>query len=801
VREVNMFRDFCKNYFALPLILLTVALIVSNCGGGSDTGIIPAVSSPADAPDLVSKDVKGYIFHSASLSSSEEGEEENFTVLELPVSGEDGFINQLNEYIQSNPSSKSGSSEMDELLNAFTEEAGGFVPLNSWNSGAGLYSVYDDSSVASSIPVGHEGEISSSVLVDAADDLVSLEIVIPGGECYEVETISSSDVVAAKESQINLKSCPEKIIIKPGKCKIFKVFSKPYANLSEAGLQFSLANPDYGCLAGPIFMRCGGNKQTGVAYGILYAKQNLDTPLDTAINVTVSSGQSLSIPVQIVKKTAAVSGRVYTGGVPLVKGYVKSIGPKSFCFLDSEGQYALPKVFQASGRKIVAVWWTQEGSKQVKHREVKYVDVFGDVVVNFGVVVEPTPTPRPPWDAFYRIKSGEVLYQYDEWQKNFGTDQAIQMTLDWLNGVLPASPPVPEGISRAIIVPFDDSLMWVYFEDGFSLGLRVKPYLRPDDSSASEGFSGACYNGNTYNESLPSSLTASDNLPDTTFKNTNILILDTMLWEEQEYHLLNMETDTVNYWTIDPITHKYVLPANNPVAFVERVSGKLTNDLAAHQPEGSYSITRRLLTKDDFHYGTPYPNPTPGGFPVVPCHLDVPLYDTVNPYEFLSLDQYGVIYFHGHCNYYMMQCGLRFEGDESLNSFMENRPRFDPDAPGKGGDWCTILEDFPGYDEFSSLDGGSPHKIEQFYITTNWIGVQYLSGSLVYIDGCRSFAISASGDDLPGSLKTHFYDTCGAQAYLGYSQNASMRWGSRIAYYFFCYLMYEIGRASCRERV
>jgi len=274
------------------LFLIILILSLSNCGGSSDNGAIPDVASPQQNQNLVNKEISGYVYHVSSLSSSEmEEEEEDFSILEVPVTGEDGFITQVNEYFQTEPSSRADSPETVELQNAFTEEASCYVPLNSWNSGATLFSVYSDSENSSSIPVGAEGEIFSSVPVDAGDDLVSLEIGSPEGEYYEAETISTSDFMTTSESGINLKSCPKQIIIKPGECEIFKVFSKPSANLYEAGLQFSLANPEYGCVAGPIFIRCKGSKQTGVAYGIVYAKKNLDTPLDTAINVTTAGGR------------------------------------------------------------------------------------------------------------------------------------------------------------------------------------------------------------------------------------------------------------------------------------------------------------------------------------------------------------------------------------------------------------------------------------------------------------------------------------------------------------------------------
>jgi len=158
-----------RNYFLLSVVLVLIALIVGNCGGGDDTGAVPNVSGNSGiTQNLVSKDVSGFVYTNSSLSSKD-GEEEEivFSILDIPLSGENGFIAQVNEYIQGDSSSKGSSPETEELLTAFTEETGQYQPLPVWNSAANIYSSYADSLSTSPVPITSEGEISASVLVDA----------------------------------------------------------------------------------------------------------------------------------------------------------------------------------------------------------------------------------------------------------------------------------------------------------------------------------------------------------------------------------------------------------------------------------------------------------------------------------------------------------------------------------------------------------------------------------------------------------------------------------------------------------
>ena len=447
---------------ALTIMLLLAAILIVSFGcGGDSSGVVPEanVSQTEQTETLVTKDVEGIIYNISSSSKSSEEEEDTFTVLPISMEGDEGFLAQVNEYVAENSSSKASDADMEELLTAFNEEAENYQPLPSWNSAAGLYGSYADSESSTGLSVGADGSFNGSVLTSADEDVVPLDIIVPDGDVFEVETISSDLLNSSESSEVNLKGCPSKIITKPNRVIIFEVFSKPSANLYDAGLEFNLADSEVGVICGPIFIRCGGRKSS-VAFGLLYVKRNVSTPFDSIIEVTTAGGQSLSIPVQVVKNTAQVTGTVYDDS-PILKGWVKSIGPKSYCKIGADGIYTLPKTYMGKGRKITAKWWTQEGTRKVKHMETKYVDLMADATVDFGVV----PTPRPLWDTFYDERVSEVVFQFEHWKVNFGNEEALQMTVDWLNNDLPAAPSIPQEIVGAVLDEHFDSHFWIHFKD------------------------------------------------------------------------------------------------------------------------------------------------------------------------------------------------------------------------------------------------------------------------------------------------------------------------------------------------
>jgi len=810
-------RKIYKNYFVLSLLLILIGFIAGNCGGGDDTGAVPDVSgNPGSTQNLVSKDVSGFVYATSPLSvSKDEGEEETlFSILDIPINGEDGFISQVNEYIQEDTSSKGTSPETEELLAAFTEEAGQYQPLPVWNSAAHIYSSYADSFSTSPVPITSEGEISGSVLVDAADDLVSLDIEVSGEECYATEAISSSDLLNSSDAsgEYVLKSCPGKIIIKPGDCKIFEVFSKPSVNLFDAGLQFSLVNPELGTICGPIFLRCNGSKKYSVAYGLFYAKKNVSTPVDTAINVSTSQGKSLILPVQIVKKTAVVSGKVYASG-PIVKGFVISQGPKSQCKINADGTYSLPKVWQGTGRKITATWWIMNGDKKVRYRETKYVDVFGDVTVDFGVMPTPTVPPlRPITDHYYTEKAMQIMMQRDTWAENLGMEQAVQRTIQWLNGELELSftvvtpdgtaeitvlRPPPEGIAGAVCDDYDPTTMWIEFTDGRSRCISSHPIIEKDiqDSQNSQEQS----DSKIYNNlrGIP-----------TTVNSNKILILAPFAWQNYSnytsvYETIYNKLDATHVYDIklkalkapgdieikDIDTH---LVSDETVVEAERIWGTdaVKAKVVVIYRAAEVSIGRAEFTSaKEFaemlcYFSTELSKKYPTTYPYIEFTEDdikINLWDhmeikktgersysitpggvTIGVEDFKDLANYGVIYIATHGEPTGIACGIHYNN----------------------------LSDYPNLYDLTEADtwyfttvpyvyNDTEYYIEVYALTKEFFN-KYphdFKNSIVYISACNSWSFIESS---PFSS---------AKAYLGYSKFVADDWARDISYYFFLYMI------------
>ena len=139
--------------------------------------------------------------------------------------------------------------------------------------------------------------------------------------------------------------------------------------------------------------------------------------------------------------------------------------------------YTLPKIFRGHGRSVIAIWWTTENGQKIRHREEKIIDFFNSDVTgfNFGVPPTPTPTitptevPTPRTHMFYSQQTLNALPQFFIWEKEVGTVEAAQKTVNWLNGV-EGGPPIPEGIVGADM-EYDfvySPSIYVYFDDGKS---------------------------------------------------------------------------------------------------------------------------------------------------------------------------------------------------------------------------------------------------------------------------------------------------------------------------------------------
>ncbi|MEQ8186826.1 MAG: hypothetical protein ABRQ39_02545, partial [Candidatus Eremiobacterota bacterium] len=353
-------------------------------------------------------------------------------------------------------------SEIQEIYNQLSSEMSQWKPLVQYNSSAKFFTLYSDSP----INVNSDGYFEADVPVQSNDNTAAFEVVLNDGEHFSVNRTSFADLLTSTgENSEKLKSCSRSVYALPGGISIFKVFAS--INLKESGLSFSLNDSFIGTVTPPFYLKIRGQEIFNIGYGVFRAKQEAAAGMGKTGTITAStssngvSGQNIPMPVEIVHETVSISGKVFTDGSPLIDGHVKSIGPKSFCHLDAEGNYVLPEVFEGTNREVIATWWTDESGKRTKHVEIKYIDSLNEKLTNFNFGVPPEPTPTPtltptpiptypiPPDPYYDNITTKILEQKIIWQEELGRDQGRQKTVEWLNQQLPDFP-LPLDVAGAI---------------------------------------------------------------------------------------------------------------------------------------------------------------------------------------------------------------------------------------------------------------------------------------------------------------------------------------------------------------
>jgi len=94
---------------------------------------------------------------------------------------------------------------------------------------------------------------------------------------------------------------------------------------------------------------------------------------------------------------------------------------------------------------------------------------------NIIAQVQGRPTMRPAKDPFYDHQVVALLSEFEKWKKELGTEDAIQRTIDWINGELPSGPPIPEGITKAYTEPYcGTSLIVIEFRDGMVISIETE---------------------------------------------------------------------------------------------------------------------------------------------------------------------------------------------------------------------------------------------------------------------------------------------------------------------------------------
>ncbi|MEQ8172268.1 MAG: hypothetical protein ABRQ38_25515, partial [Candidatus Eremiobacterota bacterium] len=496
-------------YSYLILILLVIGSIFVSCGG-DNSGISPGInnSNPSNptstpSPEMILKHVTGYVYATSSSV-------EKFIILDVPATGNDSFILQMADYLQQNYPSEWNKSEIQEIYNQLSSEMSQWKPLVQYNSSAKFFTLYSDSP----INVNSDGYFEADVPVQSNDNTAAFEVVLNDGEHFSVNRTSFADLITSTGGGSGeLKSCSRSVYALPGGISIFKVFAS--INLKESGLSFSLNDSFIGTVTPPFYLKIRGQEIINICYGVFRAKQEAAAGMGKTGTITAStssngvSGQNIPMPVEIIHETVSISGKVFTDGSPLIDGHVKSIGPKSFCHLDAEGNYVLPEVFEGTNREVIATWWTDESGKRTKHVEIKYIDFLNGNLTdfNFGVPPAPTPTPtltpsptpigRSPIDSYYCETAMRIMIQKDRWVEDLGIEQAVQKTVNWLNGQL-LDFPIPQGIAQAKVDDQDPTILWIKFTDGRIRFIASHPFI-VDDSSNSQNITQKQVNKEIYN--------------------------------------------------------------------------------------------------------------------------------------------------------------------------------------------------------------------------------------------------------------------------------------------------------------
>jgi len=778
--------------FPILLSFLLAIILIAGCGGDNSTysGVIatatpPPVISAATATPVptVMAEVSGYVY---TIPSTDPEGTNGVIITDVPVNttdsaGNASLVSQVSTYLQSEEPTEWATSNCQEAYNQLTTVLSGCQPA----TGSSVTTSYSDPNSAG-LSVNAEGYFSGQLPVVANQSNVELEVATNEDEAYDVETITSSGLSAYSTS--GLECCPKRIIALPGDIALFEVHSSS-ENLKSSKLKFTL-NPDIGYVCPPIYLCVFGKNRYTKAYSFVYFKRNLDTPTSAVIMAKTNTGLSLDIPVEVVKSTASISGKVFTSK-QLIKGYVKSLGPKAYCKLDSSGNYSLPKVYKGHDRKIVAVYWVMENGKKVKHKQVKVIDFFNADVTgfNFGEEATPTPTatetptvtptPRRPLDQYYTTKVSNTIYQFKQWKSSVGTDQAIQDTVDWLNGKNQEIP-VPEGIQDATIIPDENHTIWINFKDGMGFAIDF------NENMLHATVNKALHTSNLTNKNLKekkkknilSSSIKYNNFP--TVRNTNILIIDTVMWELQD-----AEDQWLKEYGID-ILGGSKDPYNAPYT----VSGEIVKELR----NNGYNVTHKVITKDTFDYipGS-YPYPDNPDKEVFSCNLKNST-NMVRPEDFKNLDQYGIIYFHVHGSPLGLDCGIFCENDE----YIQNWIGIDPNSPIHPR-WFYANEiakqTKPGTWYITFCEAPNGCFVPHLFITPYWIGTgvnveqfQDFRNSIIIINACAATDISVKCF----ACSTYMYsnpkgaDICVFQTN---KENSSI-WGEKYAYYLFHYMMY-----------
>ena len=731
-----------NRYLIIPVLLVITALLISACGGDS-SGVIPGTPAGENQEQYITKDLSGYIY----FSPETEEVSEKFIILSVPLNeGEDALQEQLEEYFDSE------TPEIKERYNLLTGELSKWKPLPEYG-GAQLFGIYEDSKNSSPISVDSDGYFSTTLQVKSTDDVIKLEVISGEDKCFPVEALPATNIETSEEEAAKLISCPERVLTLPGGFMLFAVTSDSAVNLKDAHLSFTLNDNSIGCCAGPYYLRCRGKKDYTTAYGIFFATYGIATPSSSSITAQTDTGLSLDIFTEVIGTCSSIEGHVGGSGVIPVAGIVYSLGPGfgAIDCLDGAGNYKLDRVFRGHYRSVVAVYWVAENGGLKKYREERVISFFDEDLEGFDLpeTVQVSPTIRPPGDPFYDQQVTNVIYNFELWEEQLSKEEAIQMTVDWLNNKVPTGPPVTEGITKSYTREddFGNTDIVMEFEDGIVCTLGTGSIdtvaVPPEDSQSrleKKQFK------DLYKKSSPVDISTSevDVIED-------LLVLAPYAWQHDRVIYGKAEksvhNDIVNIWQDNDF-------------YKDKIKAKITR----------WDDLKFGKAHHDVYYNTPK-------YPVFPCLLksNDSIDNIITPYDIQKMGDYEMTYLITHVNKNAIMIPY-VEGHPGIEEWMRKYAK--DGKPKDTNKWEFYF-----------------HKVNFFYYGVYYTGEthfdSYIKSILLkepYFEDKTTFKDSIIF--IAGCYSKNLREFFNAKVFIGTNHLSADSWTVPIGYYFLYYMMY-----------
>jgi len=403
-----------------------------------------------------------------------------------------------------------------------------------------------------------------------------------------------------------------------------------------------------------------------------------------------------------------------------------------------------------------------EGDKKVRYRETKYVDVFGDVTVDFGAAIEPTPPPTPSSirDEYYDKSVSSVLYEYEQWEEQLGEEEAIQRTVDWLSGNLPSGPPFPPGVIGGFRNDDDIYAYWVQFDNDIAIAVGTKPEFEDDTDVSSSR--------NTFEEQeqKPSFATPIMSSDCVTFIPNTILFLNAFDWEKgrdaiprkPEVGIAEITSSSELYNKV-----KVVKTGSNDIEF------DFENPVTAWDKTGTGGVGKNLAS------------------PIYLCNKKITANwdNVISPWDFETMSyDYGMIYIACHGTPFSLTAMPCIENDYRDNTekwfnyytlkYTSNR-----------GLWHYWLKD---YSDFSWIRPGGEHGggfVKTITFNADYFKQPYtmdglsrdFSKKFIIVNACNSYLFQRN------------YQPFNSKVYIGVEGASHASWSYPFMYYLFLYMM------------